>query len=150
MPKESARPVEPVPAPGFALDLVNQRLWRGAQAIPLRPKTFAVLRHLVERRGQLVTKAALLDAVWPSTVVEDGGLMVCIRELRRALGDDARAPIFIETRHRRGYRFIGEMAIAPGPLLAGAAPRGRPSGRDLDLARLHGSLDDALRGVRQV
>src|SRR5262245_27993284 len=88
------------------LDLANKCLWHGTQAIPLRPKTFAVLRYLVEHPGQLVTKAALLDAVWSETTVSDGGLMVCLHELRRALGDDPKTPRFIETVHRRGYRFI--------------------------------------------
>src|SRR5206468_3414950 len=56
--------------------------------------------------GQLVSKEALLNAVWPQTYVSDVVLMVCIRELRRALGDDAKQPRYIETVHRRGYRFI--------------------------------------------
>ena len=98
-------------SPSVCLDLPNECLWRGPQALPLRPKTFAVLRLLVEHPGQLVPKATLLAAVWPETVVGDGVLMVCIRELRHALGDDARAPRFIETVHRRGYRWIGTLAV---------------------------------------
>jgi DNA-binding winged helix-turn-helix (wHTH) protein len=101
MPSVPSTPSLPV-----RLDLANECLWRGAQAIPLRPKTFAVLRYLVEHSGQLVTKAALLDAVWPKIAVSDGGLMVCMHELRRVLGDDPKTPRFIETVHRRGYRFI--------------------------------------------
>jgi hypothetical protein len=76
----------------ICLDLANECLWRGVQAIPLRPKTFAVLRYLLDHPGQLVTKAALLDAVWPAIAVGDGGLMVCMHELRRALGDNPKAP----------------------------------------------------------
>jgi predicted ATPase len=132
------------------LDLANECVWRGAQAIPLRPKTFAVLRRLVQHQGQLVTKAALLDAVWPETVVGDGSLMVCIRELRELLGDDARTPRFIQTVHRRGYRFIG--AIDVYVTAAGAATRASvPAfGRETELLRLHGSLDRALGGAHQV
>ena len=96
------------------LDLTNACLWRGPQRLPLRPKTFAVLRCLLAHPGQLVSKAALLDAVWPETTVNDVALMICIRELRQALGDDPRAPRFIETMHRRGYRFVGDLPmIAP-------------------------------------
>jgi DNA-binding winged helix-turn-helix (wHTH) protein len=95
------------------LDLTNACLWREAQQIPLRPKTFAVLRCLLAHSGQLVTKAALLDAVWPETTVTDVALMICIRELRRALGDDPKTPQFIETIHRRGY---GSSAIFPSLL----------------------------------
>jgi predicted ATPase/DNA-binding winged helix-turn-helix (wHTH) protein len=129
------------------LDLTNECLWCGARAIPLRPKTFAVLRYLAEHPGQLVTQEALLDAVWPNTAVGAGGLMVCIRELRRALGDDAKAPRFIETVHRRGYRFIGSLRVtacfspSPPPLLMG---------RETELEHLHRWLDKALERVRQV
>lgn len=92
----------------FRLDLLNECLWRGAQEIALRPKTFSVLRYLVERHGRLVRKKELLDALWPGLCITDGVLMACIRELRKALNDNPRAPQFIETVHRRGYRFIAE------------------------------------------
>src|SRR6185295_16294410 len=94
----------------FALDLANECLWRGPRAIKLRPKCFAVLRHLVDRPGQLVTKDELLTAVWPETFVGEGVLKVAIRQLRNALDDDSKSPRFIETAHRRGYRFIGQVA----------------------------------------
>jgi len=95
--------------PPFRLDPVNERLWRAEHEIPLRPKTFAVLRYLVEHPEQLVTKEALLNAVWSETVVSDVVPMGCIRDLRKVLGDDARAPQFIQTVHRRGYRFIAKV-----------------------------------------
>ena len=95
-------PPEPsLPVPMW-LDLVNERLWCGDQARVLRPKTFALLRYLVEHPGQLLTKAALLEALWPETMVSEVVLSVCIRELRQVLGDDAKTPRFIETVHRRG------------------------------------------------
>ena len=99
--------------PPFCLDLANERLWRLAQPIPLRPKTFAVLRCFVEHPGQLLTKEALFEAVWSETAVSDVVLKVCIRELRHTLGDNARNPQFIETVHGRGYRFIGSVIEAP-------------------------------------
>jgi DNA-binding winged-HTH domains len=52
----------------------------------------------------------LLDALWPDVFVADGALKACILEIRRALGDDAHTPRFIETAHRRGYRFIGDVS----------------------------------------
>jgi DNA-binding winged helix-turn-helix (wHTH) protein len=135
------------------LDLINACLWRGAQQIPLRPKTFAVLRCLLAHTGQLVTKAALLDAVWPETTVTDVALMICIRELRQALGDDPKTPQFIETIHRRGYRFVGDLPVtappfySPQSVVRSAVP---PVGREGELTRLHAWLALALRGVRQV
>ena len=95
--------------PPFRLDVVNERLEHGSQTIALRPKTFAVLRYLLGRSGQLVTKEELLDAVWPDTRVSDAGLKDYVQEIRKALGDDARTPRFVETVHRRGYRFIGKV-----------------------------------------
>src|SRR5262245_24989346 len=90
----------------FRLDPANACVWRGAQAIRLTPKVFAVLSHLLRNAGRLVTKDELLQAVWPDTVVSEASLTVCIREIRKALGDQPREPRYIETMHRRGYRFL--------------------------------------------
>src|SRR4030095_15190273 len=100
----------------FSLDLANECLWRGSQAIKLRPKAFAVLDYLLERPGQLVTKEELLNAVWPGTFVGEAVLKVAIRQIREALGDDQKFPRFIETAHRRGYRFIRLVAESEQPL----------------------------------
>jgi len=94
----------------FCLDLTNECLWKGRQAIKLRPKAFSVLHYLLGRPGQLVTKDELLEVVWPGTFVGEGVLKVTILQLREALGDDPKSPRFIETAHRRGYRFIGQIA----------------------------------------
>ena len=67
------------------LDLASERLWCVDQALALRPKTFALLRYLVEHPGQLLTKAALLEALWPETLVSEVVLAVCLRELRQML-----------------------------------------------------------------
>lgn len=153
----------------FRLDFASERLWRLAQPIPLRPKTFAVLRCLVGHPGQLCTKEALFDAVWPETAVTDVVLKVCIRELRHALGDNAQHPQFIETAHGRGYRFIGSVSEAPQPeaqqetsrrtaelqrpgianVRIGAAP-GPMVGREAEIASLHQCLDKVWGGARQI
>jgi len=96
----------------FRLDLVNECLWQDTQVITLRPKAFRVLKLLVERRGQLVTKRQVLDAVWPETFVGDAVLKDVVRQLRGALNDCARNPCYIQTAHRRGYRFIAKIAPA--------------------------------------
>jgi predicted ATPase/DNA-binding winged helix-turn-helix (wHTH) protein len=100
----------------FRLDTVNRSLRCGERVISLRPKTFAVLRYLLQHPGRLVTKDELLDAVWPKTSVSDTVLKVCIRELREALGDDPQSPRFIETAHRSGYRFIADIRTNNLPL----------------------------------
>jgi predicted ATPase/DNA-binding winged helix-turn-helix (wHTH) protein len=146
----------------FRLDRRDERLWRGPEAIPLPPKTFAVLCCLVTQAGQLVTKEALLAAVWPETVVSEAVVTVAMRTLRRVLGDEARTPKFIETVHGRGYRFIAPVStlVAPGGPEREEPPRhpqsstfGRPShfvGRDAALAQLAQWWTTARQGRRQV
>ena len=142
----------------FRLDPANERLWRGEQPVALRPKPFAVLKHLVEHRGELVSKQQLLDSVWPSTFVTDAVLKDSIRQVREALGDDAAAPRYVETAHRRGYRFIAQLS-EPGraPAAAAAATRtGTPPqsvavlGRDTEPAKMRAWLERALGGERQI
>ncbi len=85
--------------------------------IRVTPKSLAVLYALASRAPHVVTKAELFDMVWPGRVVSDAALSSCIRELRTALGDDARRPEFIETVHRRGFRLVS--AVDERPVHAG-------------------------------
>src|SRR5262249_60493265 len=100
----------------FRLDLRDERLWRGPEAIPLPPKIFAVLRCLVTQAGRLVTKDALLEAVWSETVVSEAVVTGAMRTLRRVLGDEGRTPQVIGAGPGRGYRVItpGRALVAPG------------------------------------
>lgn len=77
----------------FRLDARHACLWREQQRLTLRPKTFDLLVYLVEHADELVTKEALLDAVWPDTAVADGVLTTSMGELRKVLGETAREPI---------------------------------------------------------
>jgi TolB-like protein/DNA-binding winged helix-turn-helix (wHTH) protein len=88
---------------GFVLDLRRSRLTHGAKEIPLRPKTFTVLHHLVENADRLVSKDELISAVWGNVVATDESLTRCISELRQAIGDCERE--IIKTISRRGYFF---------------------------------------------
>src|SRR6202171_6080399 len=85
----------------------------GGRGVHLSPKALALLSFIADRPGEVVTKDQLFGAVWPEVNVGDAALVTCIQELRRALKDDARRPRYIETLHRRGYRFVGKMAAAP-------------------------------------
>jgi DNA-binding winged helix-turn-helix (wHTH) protein len=150
--RESWNFVETVPVISFGpfrLDRAGGRLLRGGEHVRLRLKTFAVLEHLAMRPGRLVAKDELLDAVWPETHVTPSVLAGCIRELRRALGDDARAARFIETAHRRGYRFIAPPGVSPRPAVA-PPPRTSPLPRlrrDTELAALARQFAEAVAGV---
>ena len=90
----------------FCLDAINERLLRNGKQIRLTPKAFSLLRYLADHSDQLVTKEALLNTLWPNIAVTDAVLTVCIGEIRKALGDISTKPKFIETVHRRGYRFL--------------------------------------------
>src|SRR3954463_9403398 len=93
----------------------------GGRQVHLTPKALALLSFMAGRPGEVVTKEELFGAVWPKVAVGDAALVTCIQELRKALGDDARHPRYVETLHRRGYRFIGKAAPA-GREVAGAVP----------------------------
>lgn len=90
----------------FTLDVRERRLLRGAEVVRVSPKAYDVLVALVQQRGHLVTKDELLKRIWPESFVEEGGLTVHMSALRKALGEDAHRPIYIETVARSGYRFI--------------------------------------------
>jgi len=133
----------------FVLDVANQQLLRDGRRVAITPKAFGVLHHLVTHAGRLVTKTDLLAAVWEGTHVQEAVLKVCVREIRQALRDPAREPRFIETAHRRGYRFIAPIARADHPRAAGA-PRIRCVGREAEAAQLSAVLERAFGGERQV
>ncbi len=140
--------------PAVRIEAENECAWCGERRLPLMPRAFAVLRHLVDHAGRLVTKEELLTRVWRDAIVSDAALTTCIRDLRRALGDSSDTPRYIETVHRRGFRFIGPIAGPTTPRLGRAAAdvgveRGSSAatptlvGRDAELARLHERLPDS-------
>lgn len=137
----------------FRLDAGTESIWRAGQEIRLRPKTFAVLRYLAERPGLLITKDELLEAVWSDVAVGDAALTVCVGEIRKALGDEARTPRFVETVHRRGYRFVGP-AGSTDAQGASSPPREAPLadivGRERELRTLETWLARARLGDRRV
>jgi DNA-binding winged helix-turn-helix (wHTH) protein/tetratricopeptide (TPR) repeat protein len=92
----------------FEIDLSSGELWRSGSAVKLACQPFQVLAMIVAGAGKPVTREELRAAVWADgTVVEfDQGLNYCIRQIRIALGDDARTPVYIETLPKRGYRLI--------------------------------------------
>jgi hypothetical protein len=96
----------------FCLDLLQNRLWREAQPLPLRPQAFAVLRYLAMHADRLVTKAELLQHVWDGRQVTDSVLRGCIHAIWVALADTADAPQYLETVGRLGYQFrLGRAAM---------------------------------------
>lgn len=105
---------------GWVLDPDSGDLERGGTRIRLQDQPVQVLRELIARAGEVVSREQLIALLWPKGVVDfDTGLNTVIRKLRSALGDTSDTPRYIETLPRRGYRFIG--ALDPDPEVATAA-----------------------------
>lgn len=115
---------------GFRLDAARRQL-TGEDGLPiaLPSRAFEVLLFMVERPGEMLEKRAILDAVWPRTVVEDGNLTQCIFALRRALGDTANEHRFIATVPGRGYQFVALVRESIPEVAAARASRPRSSQR---------------------
>jgi predicted ATPase/DNA-binding winged helix-turn-helix (wHTH) protein len=142
----------------YTLDTENGILRKGNGIIHLRPKSFALLMELVRNPGNLVSKDELLKSVWRNCHVGDEALKHCVSEIRRALDDDPEKPEFIETVHRRGYRFIGNADAAPSPeksIERTHTPAVENNslfvGREEERSRLSACLEKAImKGSRQV
>lgn len=106
----------------FRLDLSDGLLTRGGDEVRLPPRALAILRHLVERAGRIVSKQSLMDVGWKDAHVSETSLTEAVGLIRQALGDDPQRPEFIQTVHRRGYRFIAPIATD--------APASAPASRD--------------------
>lgn len=93
----------------FRLDLDEQSLSKNGEIVRVTPKVYSLLKCLVESSGNVVTKDDLMETIWEGNIVEDSNLTFTIRQLRIALDDNFKNPVFVETIPRRGYRFIGEL-----------------------------------------
>jgi eukaryotic-like serine/threonine-protein kinase len=113
----------------FRLDPSERLLLRGHQLVPLTPKAFDLLVYLTDHAGRLVGKQELMDALWPSTSVEETNLTFTMSVLRKALGDGQNGEHFIQTVPTRGYRFVAPVIEvnnpADGDITQAAFPRVR-------------------------
>ena len=140
----------------FELDGEAYTLTRGGVELPLQRKVFDLLRYLLERRGHVVTKSELLDALWRGEHVNEGAVPWTIFHARRALGQERGERTPIETVQGRGYRMIVTAQVA-----AGSEPAPEPTARALRaalqsalpfvgrgeaMAQLQGRLERALAG----
>jgi len=96
---------------GYAVDLTRGCLRSASGEIELRPKSFELLRYLIENAGRLIPKDELVNAVWPNVIVGDDSLAQCVSDLRQALNDPERR--IIKTVPRRGYLFAATVAVQP-------------------------------------
>jgi TolB-like protein/DNA-binding winged helix-turn-helix (wHTH) protein/Tfp pilus assembly protein PilF len=125
----------------FELELKSGELRRNGATIKLQPQPFRALAFLADRAGQVVTREEIQREIWGDETFVDyeQGVNFCIKQIRAALGDDAKAPRFIETLPRRGYRFIApverkegnlsrenDLAVEPAPDIVISPPEAVP------------------------
>jgi DNA-binding winged helix-turn-helix (wHTH) protein len=130
----------------YKLDISNHCLWRAGERVRIAPRAFDILRFLVENAGSLITHELLLDTIWPETYVNPEILRKYILEIRKALGDDFKRPIFIETHPKRGYRFIAPVEDR-GATGEETGPAYISRGADTNIEILVNALCEALRTV---
>src|SRR6187402_1850719 len=108
----------------FELDVRLRELRRGTSRVRLQEQPFEILRLMLERPGDVVTREQLRQRLWPNGTFVDfeHSLNAAVKRLRAALGDDAENPRFVETLPRRGYRFIASLNAAEPAALPAAAP----------------------------
>lgn len=99
----------------FELDVKSRTLMRDGVHIPLQLQPFRLLANLALRSGETISRESLRDGLWNKQTFVDfeAGLNFCIRQIRKALGEDARHPRLIETLNRRGYRFMAPVERVP-------------------------------------
>jgi DNA-binding winged helix-turn-helix (wHTH) protein/tetratricopeptide (TPR) repeat protein len=135
----------------FELDEGGVRLTRQGQPVSLPPRAFGVLCALARNPGQLMTKNALLDAVWGHQHVSESVLKTTISELRAALDDDPKQPRYIETASRHGYRFIGrDVGGVNAAVMPMHVPNSKMIGREAALAKLREAWQTACSGRHQL
>lgn len=134
---------------GFQFDPDSGDLCRGDKCLPLLPKDSAVLSYLILSAGKIVSKKDLLEQVWKGVSVSDGVIKTCVKRLRQQLDDDSKNPLYIETVHRRGYRFIGRTEVDTSgrePSFPSGISLEEIVGRESELAVLHKAYECVTGG----
>jgi len=97
----------------WTVEPAANRLFRPDKEVRVEPKVMRVLTYLVERRGEVVSRHDLEANVWTGMIVTDDAVTNTVIKLRKALGDNARDPQYIQTIAKTGYRLIGEISPVP-------------------------------------
>jgi DNA-binding winged helix-turn-helix (wHTH) protein len=105
----------------FTFDATARQLLCESRPVHISPKAFELLALLIEQRPAAVAKSTIHQRLWPDTFVSDGNLTVLMTELRHALADDAKQPLYMRTLHRFGYAFIGSTTDASTRVTTAAA-----------------------------
>src|SRR5882672_4842654 len=106
----------------FRVDPDDEIVLRDNARVAMTPKAFALLRCLLDRAGEIVTKDDILRDVWPDAHVDPANIKVLVREIRVALHDDVERPRLVRTIAGRGYSFVAPVLDIPHAHADAAAP----------------------------
>jgi DNA-binding winged helix-turn-helix (wHTH) protein len=134
----------------FELDEARGELRRAGALVPLEPKPFAVLRHLIRHRKRVVSKPELLQRVWPDVAVGGDSLSFAIRRVRRALRDTGAEQRFIRTHRSRGFRFVAPVREISAEATHGSAEASTKRGDFVGRSEVLGQLISARRSPASV
>lgn len=96
----------------FVLDLNRSELRSKNGPVPVEPRAFSLLVHMLEHQGRLIQKDELISSVWDGRIVSDAAISTAIKAARRAIGDDGSEPTWIKTVRGRGFRFDGDARVS--------------------------------------
>ncbi|MCC6591410.1 MAG: winged helix-turn-helix domain-containing protein [Bryobacterales bacterium] len=135
----------------YRIDTTTGEVWRGERRVGLQQKPYQVLLALLKRPGEVVSRDELRRALWPlaSYGEFDDGVNTAIKKLRRALGDSAGSPRFIETLPRKGYRFIAPLQETRGKTIA-VLPFANTSGVANDEVFADGLAEDIINALARI
>ncbi len=136
----------------FEVDANLFEIRRAGHRIEVSPRAFDVLTYLIRHRERMVSQAELVSEVWKARAVAPSAVPTAVREVRKALDDRAKAPRFVQTSYRRGYRFLAEVEVSLGSGALAGSESDRPAfvGRRQELAALGEALARAQEGEPQV
>ena len=133
----------------YELDTRGYELRRWGEALPVAPQVLEFLAYLIQHQGQVISKAALLEELWPDRFVSDWALAYCVKAARRAIDDNGRTPQFIRTVRARGYCFMAPVeAQQAEPAALGEPTAVSPARRRDDAEALFGFSQPQEAGVR--
>ena len=100
----------------YALDTDRRELHRGADVVSVAPQVFDLLDYLIRNRERVVSKDDLINAIWNGRIVSDAALTTRLNVARTAIGDSGEEQRLIKTLPRKGFRFVGQVREAQGPM----------------------------------
>ncbi len=96
----------------FVLDTAVRELSDDGTSVPIEPKVFELLVHLVENRDRAVSKGELITSIWEGRFISEAAMSSAVRSVRRALGDDGKSQRYVKTVHGHGFRFVAPVVEA--------------------------------------